>query len=276
MNDAFDGAASAPEFAVADGSLDLAPVAPLRMVAPITIADSPSLESVCAAILFAVDRPVTIEQIQLAAPGRSAQEVRDALEQVATSLRDLGLELRDIGGGRQIQTDPAFHVYVERFLVGKRRARLSRAALESLSAITYRQPITRGELEELRGVDCGQVLHTLLERNLITVVGRSAQLGKPLLYGTTEEFLAYFGLASLADLPSLEEFRSLQGDDVWEDPEVREALAEHGFLEEEAAEPVEAPASNQPISNQTESERTAGEDRWLLGNEENGSATPPV
>lgn len=273
MNDALDGAAA--EFAVADGSPDLGPVAPLRMVAPIALSDSPSLESVCAAILFAVDRPVTIEQLRLAAPGRSTQEIRDALEGVASSLRGLGLEVREIGGGCQIQTDPALHVYVERFLVGKRRARLSRAGLESLSAITYRQPITRGELEELRGVDCGQVLHTLLERNLITVVGRSAQLGKPLLYGTTEEFLAYFGLASLADLPSLEEFRSLQGDDVWEDPEVREALAEHGFLGQEAAEPIDTPESAD-LSDETESERTAGEDRWLLGNEENESATPPA
>jgi hypothetical protein len=120
-------------------------------------------------------------------------------------------------------------VQVERFLVGKRRARLSRAALETLATIAYRQPITRGEIEEFRGVDSGHVVNRLLERDLITVRGRSEALGRPLLYGTTTEFLRYFGVTALSDLPALEEFEALGSDDPLDDPEIREALENEGL-----------------------------------------------
>jgi segregation and condensation protein B len=101
--------------------------------------------------------------------------------------------------------------------------------METLAIIAYRQPITRGEVEEIRGVDSGQVFHTLLERNLVTVKGRSQALGRPLLYGTTEEFLRYFGLNSLVDLPSPQELEALLGEDPLDDPEIRRALASNGF-----------------------------------------------
>ena len=169
--------------------------------------------------------------------------------------------------GYQLTTRPSLSVYVERFLVGRRRARLSRAALETLATIAYRQPITRGEIEDLRGVDCGQVIHTLLTRELITVRGRSEALGRPLLYGTTPEFLTYFGLRSMGDLPNLEELRALADVDPLEDAEIREALEASGLLEgldeehaPEAAEEDEGasrladPGSDAVGSDQTEAQ----------------------
>lgn len=205
------------------------------------------LRRVVEAILFASDRPVTVEQLLVALPGREAEEVETVLMQIQAELdeNESGFRLLPAAGGFQIRTDPQMHEYVTRFLVGKRRSRLSRAAMETLAIIAYRQPVTRGECEEIRGVDSGQVLHTLLERNLVTFRGRSQALGRPHLYGTTEEFLRYFGLRSLADLPSPEELQALLGDDPLSDPEIRSALQVGGFEaaeddgggEEERAEP---------------------------------------
>ena len=181
------------------------------------------------AILFAADGPLTIEQISFGLPGASVDEIRAALEALRDSLdsEERGFRLAEIADGWQLASDPDLYNHVKRFLEGKRRARLSRAALEAVSVIAYKQPITRGELEEMRSVDCGGVLHTLLERDLITVRGRSPALGRPLIYGTTERFLEHFGLASLATLPKLEEIESL-----WASEEVRaqlEAEAERRF-----------------------------------------------
>jgi segregation and condensation protein B len=156
---------------------------------------------------------------------------------------EAGFRLLPCAGGWQIRTDPEMHEFVTRFLVGKKRTRLSRAAMETLAIIAYRQPITRGEVEEIRGVDSGQVFHTLLERNLVTVKGRSQALGRPLLYGTTEDFLRYFGLNSLVDLPSPQELEALLGEDPLDDPEIRRALATNGFEPVASAGEVDAGAS---------------------------------
>jgi len=169
------------------------------------------LSRILEAILFAADGPLTIEQIAVALPDRGPEEIAEAL----TALRDRyeqeerGWRLGYLAGGWQLLSHPDLYPYVERLLEGKRRARLSRAALETLAVVAYRQPITRGELEGMRGVDSGGVLHTLLERDLITICGRSKAIGRPLIYATTDRFLEHFGLASLADLPRLEELEAL-------------------------------------------------------------------
>ncbi|MFN8549087.1 MAG: SMC-Scp complex subunit ScpB [Candidatus Eisenbacteria bacterium] len=122
-----------------------------------------------------------------------------------------------MAGGFQLRTAPELHTYVERFLVGKRRSRLSRAALETLAAVAYRRnPITRGDLEDLRGVDCGPGA-AYADGAQLVAASVVPMPGRPLIYGTTDEFLTYFGLTS-ADLPSLEEFQSLLGDDPLQDP----------------------------------------------------------
>lgn len=195
------------------------------------------------AILFAAETPLTVEQVALAAPDVLLEEIEGTI----LALRDQyqqeqrGFRLEHVAGGWQLLSDPEMYPFVMRFLEGKRRTRLSRAALETLAIVAYRQPITRGELEELRRVDCGGVLHTLIERDLVTVGGRSTSIGRPLLYRTTERFLEHFGLCSLSDLPRLEEVESL-----WSSEEVRAQIEEElkRRLRPPALEVAEGPDGN--------------------------------
>lgn len=170
-----------------------------------------NLTRILEAVLFAADAPLPLTQVALSVPDTPIEEVQAALEdlQARYEAEERGFALSEVAGGWQLLTHPNLYAYVERFLEGKRRTRLSRPALESLAVIAYRQPMTRGELEDLRGVDCGGVLHTLIERDLVTIGGRSQAIGRPLLYKTTERFLEHFGLVSLGDLPRLEEVESL-------------------------------------------------------------------
>ena len=166
------------------------------------------------AILFAHDGPVTLEMLAGALPAEDPAALREAIAEVGREYRESGrsFEVVRIAGGYQICTGERWAGWVARFQRGNRRVRLSRAAVETLAIIAYRQPIARTEMEDIRGVDTGGVLHTLLERNLITVKGRSRGIGRPLLYGTTGEFLEYFGLDRLENLPRLDEIESLLKD----------------------------------------------------------------
>jgi segregation and condensation protein B len=115
------------------------------------------------------------------------------------------LQLLEIAQGWQLASRPAYSQWVRRLFKQKTTLRLSPSALETLSIVAYKQPMTRGEVEEIRGVDVGGVLDTLLERKLLRIIGRKEALGRPLLYGTTLEFMKQFGLKSLDELPRLEE-----------------------------------------------------------------------
>ena len=125
------------------------------------------------------------------------------------ALRGAGVELREIAGGHLFVTTADQSEWVGRMLRGRKKMRLSRAGLETMAIIAYKQPVTKSEVEAIRGVDSSGVLATLLERNLVTIRGRSKVVGRPLLYGTTHEFLDYFGLKDLAELPRPEELRAL-------------------------------------------------------------------
>ncbi len=162
------------------------------------------------ALLFASDQPLTLPLLSDALE-MEAEAVQAELAGLAADYRErgAGVELREIAGGWVFVTAPEHGEAVARMLRGKRRMRLSRAALESLAIIAYKQPVTKSEVEAIRGVDASGVLATLLERNLVTVKGRSQVVGRPLLYGTTPEFLNYFGLKDLAELPRPEELRAL-------------------------------------------------------------------
>jgi segregation and condensation protein B len=127
----------------------------------------------------------------------------------AYAARGAGVELREIAGGWMLVTTTAQAEWVGRMLRGKRKMRLSRPALETMAIVAYKQPVTKTEIEAIRGVDSTAVLATLLERNLVTIRGRSKVVGRPLLYGTTQEFLGYFGLKDLSELPRPEELRAL-------------------------------------------------------------------
>lgn len=115
----------------------------------------------------------------------------------------------NVGGGFQFATTPQYGEYVQRLLKSKSRRRLSQAALETLAIIAYKQPTTRSEIDAIRGVNSGEVVNALLEKNLVTISGRAETIGKPLLYSTTEEFLRVFGINKLSDLPKLREIEEL-------------------------------------------------------------------
>src|SRR5215471_5901839 len=168
------------------------------------------LRSAVEALLFSSDQPLTLSLLAeaLDAP---AERVSEALEELGADYkaRQAGVELREMAGGWIVTTTAEQHEWVARMLRGKRKMRLSRAALETLAIIAYKQPVTKSEIEAIRGVDSSGTLATLLERSLVTIKGRSTVVGRPLLYGSTGDFLNYFGLKDLTELPRPEELRAL-------------------------------------------------------------------
>ena len=169
-----------------------------------------NLDAAIEALLFSSDQPLPLVLLSESLE-EASENVAAALERIGRSYaeRSAGVELREIAGGWMLVTTPAQAEWVGRMLRGKKRMRLSRAALETLAIIAYKQPVTKSEIEAIRGVDASGVLATLLERNLVTIRGRSKVVGRPLLYGTTMEFLGYFGLRELSELPRPEELRAL-------------------------------------------------------------------
>lgn len=155
------------------------------------------------AILFVAEEVVPLPAIQ-SATGASMDDIEEALDALETHLESRGVRLQRLPRGVQLVTAPAFAPWVERFLGLELESRLSTAALETLSIVAYGQPITRAEIEAVRGVQSSGVLRTLIQRELIEEVGRLESVGHPYLYGTTPAFLQYFGLASLDELPPLE------------------------------------------------------------------------
>ncbi len=159
------------------------------------------------AALFSAARPLTAEELQTLDADAGLADVRTALDELREHYDFDGhsVEVAEIAGGYQILTRAAFAAAIERAQFAIRTPKLSSAALETLAVISYRQPVGRAEVEEIRGVSAGGVLRTLQERSLIEVVGRGEQLGRPLLYGTTSMFLELLGLGDLNDLPRAEE-----------------------------------------------------------------------
>jgi len=158
------------------------------------------------AVLFASESPLAPAEIARASGDLSAADVERAISELCQEYEDeeRAFQIYPLGDGYQILTRPEFAPYLESFDSISRSNRLSRAALETLAIIAYRQPVSRLEIEDLRGVNAAGVLRTLQERGLIEVVDRAEGLGRPLLYGTTSRFLDHFGLRSLEDLPQPE------------------------------------------------------------------------
>jgi segregation and condensation protein B len=165
------------------------------------------LSQLIEAALFSANRPLTVEELQTLDAEATLADVRTALDQLREhyDFDQHAVELVELAGGWQILTRPAFAQAIEQAQFAQRTPRLTGAALETLAIISYRQPVGRAEIEEIRGVAAGGVLRALQERGLIEVVGRSEQLGRPLLYGTTPLFLELLGLKDLAELPRAEE-----------------------------------------------------------------------
>lgn len=160
-------------------------------------------------LLWMTDRPLKVGDL-LRVLGDDApleMELRDDLTTLARELddRQSPMQLVEVAQGFQLASRPAFSQWVRRLFKEKTALRLTPSALETLSIIAYKQPLTRGEVEDIRGVDVSGVLDTLCERKLVKIVGRKEALGRPLLYGTTTDFMKQFGLRSLDELPRLEE-----------------------------------------------------------------------
>lgn len=141
------------------------------------------------------------------------RRIKQAIEQLNTQYTETRrvFRIEALAGGFRVMTTPAVGHVLRAFHGARERASLSRAALESLAIIAYKQPLTRAKLEAVRGVACGEILRSLTERRLVTIVGRAEELGRPILYGTTKQFLEAFGLASTKDLPTVEEFKARAG-----------------------------------------------------------------
>ena len=167
------------------------------------------LRGLLESLLFVADRPMKTADLCDVARA-DAKEVRSILEELSEQYRadGRGFQLDELAGGWQMRTSAAFAPFV-RELTNAKPVRLSRAQTETLAIIAYRQPITRPEIEDIRGVDAGAVLKLLLDRDMVRVLGKKDEPGRPLLYGTTSHFLGFFGLKSLKDLPTLREFTEL-------------------------------------------------------------------
>ncbi len=162
------------------------------------------------AVLLSLDKPIASVKLAeaMGVPGPEPVEIaiRELNEAYEASRRSFRIE--KVAGGFRIMTMPVFAPVVASFHRARAGNKLGRAAIETLSIIAYKQPITRAHLEAIRGVGCGEILRSLLDRRLVTIKGRAEELGRPILYGTTKEFLDAFGLSSLKDLPTATELPS--------------------------------------------------------------------
>ena len=165
------------------------------------------LRGLVEALVFASDQPIKAGEIGKLAQAPTRQ-IKEVLDELKTDYVGRGIQLEEIAGGFAFRTNVAFAPFV-RDLVGQKPVRLTRAQLETVAIVAYRQPITRPDIDDVRGVDCGPVLRTLLERDLVRILGKKDEPGRPILYGTSSGFLELFGLKSLKDLPTLREFTEL-------------------------------------------------------------------
>jgi segregation and condensation protein B len=199
-----------------------------------------NISALIEAIIYLAEEPVRLEQIARALGDVPEEKISSELESLKQRYAepDRGIEIREVAGGYRFATKPEHHEVLTRFAKSMvPPTRLSLAALETLAVIAYRQPVTVPEIQEIRGVHASGVIKTLLDRRLVTAAGRKDVIGRPILYKTTRQFLLHFGLKSLDELPSMEEFEEL----------IKSEHAEGAAEAELPAElPFEDPPSNGP------------------------------
>jgi segregation and condensation protein B len=169
-----------------------------------------AIKEIVESILFVSDTPLSLDRLCTILEEFARDDIRRAVDSIATDCCDgkRGIELVQVAGGYQFRSRPEFADYIRR-LKRVKPARFSPSALETLAIIAYRQPVTRSEVEYLRGVDSGGILKSLLDKKLIKIIGKKDIPGKPLIYGTTREFMETFNLKDLASLPTLREIEEL-------------------------------------------------------------------
>jgi len=245
-----------------------------------------SLKAQLEAIIYAAETPITLEQmldlVKESVSAAGAADEADAKSRVRSSLEELvgeyagpdhGIEIRQVAGGYRMSTKPEQHEVVRAFAKSlKPPIRLSLPALETLAVIAYKQPVTVPEISDIRGVDSGGVISTLLDRKLITTAGRKQVIGRPILYKTTKEFLMRFGLKDVSELPSMEEFEKL----VAESFQAELIPAENAEAETPNAKPL-APAAEMDdhAPEDNASEETDSVSVRAAANTEDGETSEP-
>ncbi len=212
------------------------------------------------ALLFAASKPLTINEIKKVIKGYTPKQIENWINELKETFSSAGrsFEILEIAGGYEIATRKEFAPWVMKIELQKKARQATQSALETLSILAYKQPITRAEIEALRGVDVSGVLNTLMDRGLIKIVGKKEIAGRPFVYGTTEKFLEHFGLNSLADLPNISEIQNIVTSSVKKE----ELLGKSQIVpnssenmesaEESPAESIEASQEEAAEVNQTE------------------------
>ena len=227
--------------------VDAAPVDPIAEAGEAGEADEAAatlrrsrLPSILESLLFVGDRPLSAVELAQLVAEPDVTVVARALSALAAEATARGVHLHEVAGAWQFRSSPENAAWVQRLLAQK-PVRLTRSQLETLAIVAYRQPITRPEIDEIRGVDTGGTLKTLLDRTLVRILGKKEEPGRPLLYGSTKEFLEFFNLRDLRELPTLREFHELS-DEHRAQVEALEKAAPPGSIER----PIVAPA-NEPL-----------------------------
>lgn len=173
------------------------------------------LKEAIESLIFISLEPLSLEKIKNVLHEFQEKEIEEAIQELLQSYtsNERGIQIIQSGGGYLFSTKPEYDLWIKRFLNIERKSKLSSAALETLSAIAYHQPITLAEISALRGVDSTHTLKTLLQKKLIHIIGRKKSPGNPLIYRTSEKFLVYFGLKSIKELPSPEEISKILGEE---------------------------------------------------------------
>ncbi|MBI3317508.1 MAG: SMC-Scp complex subunit ScpB [Candidatus Omnitrophica bacterium] len=199
------------------------------------------------ALLFASSKPLTVPEIRKAVKSLTPSQIEKVLSEIREEYVQASrpFEVLEIAGGWEIATKKEFAPWILKIELARKAKQVTQSALETLAILAYRQPVTRAEIEELRGVDVSGVLNTLVERGLVKIVGRKEIPGRPFLYGTTEKFLEHFGLKSLENLPNIQEIKNLVESSV-----KREALLGTPKMVEMPQE--EAPAEVRSVESPTD------------------------
>ncbi len=195
------------------------------------------LKSAIEALLFVSGNPLSQDRLKSIFEEAAPEQLNAQLDALRQEYEDRGsgIMLAEVAGGYQLATRPENSTWIRKFRTVKVSTKLSRPALETLAIVAYKQPITRTEVEAIRGVNIGGIMRNLMERRLVKIVGKKDVAGKPMLYGTTPEFLQYFGLKDLSALPTLKEFQELEAGE-----EVMEEIPVEGAGEAPAEEPGES------------------------------------
>ena len=171
-----------------------------------------NLKALIEAIIYVAPEPVTVEALAQAIEGEGRDRIKGALFELMNDYArpEHGVQIRPVAGGYKFSSKAEHHETLQRFVKSlKAPIKLSKPALETLAVVAYRQPVTLPEIDQIRGVDCGGVIHTLLEKKLVVTAGRKNVVGRPILYRTTRDFLVHFGLRDVSELPSLREFEEM-------------------------------------------------------------------